>query len=354
MITRRELLEGAGAALVPGLRLDEADPLALWRNAEGPHLRGAVFTQRRVYPHLDGETFLGTGAVGPSVTDAALDSLAEAGANLAVWSGPGHFAEAAPFARDAAIEDHIGEWLERCRARGLYTVIAFRSGPGRSAFAFNRGEDWYPAALFDESVWFEPHKQAAWIAMASDALARFGSHPACAGVLAMVEPNPETAGATSKTWTDMAEALAAETPPRAAPLIVSPSGWADAGEARALRRAATSSTVIGVHDWSPRGYTHEGDGAAPLSAADVAAPSLRTPAWACLEFGGVTQARDFDRFLAARIESLELQGANWAAWRWSSGWAPYEAQENAMNLARSAEARAVLSRAWRRNSRRPG
>ena len=354
MITRRDFLEGAGAALAPGLRVDAPDPLALWRNADGPRLRGAVFAQRRVYPDLDGETFLGADAIGPSVTHAALDSLAEAGANLAVWSGPGHFEEAAPFRRDALIEDHIASWLERCRARGLFTVIAFRSGPGRSAFAFNRGEDWYPRALFDESVWFDRDKQGAWLAMVADAKARFAAHPACAGVLAMVEPNPEAAGAEARVWTRMAEALSVETGRGRAPLILSPSGWADAADAGALDRAATASTVIGVHDWTPRAYTHSGAGAAPLREARVAAPSLRTPAWACLEFGGVTRARGFERFLRARIESLEAQGANWAAWRWTSGWTPYEARENAMNLAQSAQARAVLSQAWSRNSLKPG
>ncbi len=354
MITRRAVLEGAGAALVPDLRRDRADRLALWRNRGGPRLRGAVFAQRRVYRAVDGELFLGEGVVGPPITDAALDALAEAGANLAVWSGPGHVAEGAPFDRDAAIEDHIGDWLERCRARGLYTVIAFRSGPGRSAFAFNRGEDWYPASLLDERVWFDAEPRAAWVAMVEDALSRFGPHRACAGVLAMVEPNPETAGAPARVWTAMAERLTAHGADPAAPLILSPPGWADVGRAVALGRAG-ADTVLGVHDWTPRAYTHEGEGPPPLDEAGVAAPALKPgAAWACLEFGGVVEAQGFDRFLAARIESLEAAGANWAAWRWTTGWAPYEAREHAMNLARNEAARAALRAAFQRNTAQPG
>jgi hypothetical protein len=96
-----------------------------------PHLRGAVFSQRRVYADVDGPTFLGPGPVGAPISQAALESLAEAGANLAVWSGPGPLGEGGAHAPDAAIEDHIADWLDRCRAAGLYTVLAFRSGPGR-------------------------------------------------------------------------------------------------------------------------------------------------------------------------------------------------------------------------------
>ena len=97
MTTRRNLLAGGGAAFgaafaPPELRLASYNTsrparMALWDNARGPHLRGAVFAQRRVYRELDGNTFLGPGPLGAPVSQAALDSLAEAGANLAVWSG---------------------------------------------------------------------------------------------------------------------------------------------------------------------------------------------------------------------------------------------------------------------------
>ncbi|MEO1038225.1 MAG: hypothetical protein AAFX09_01675 [Pseudomonadota bacterium] len=355
MLTRRAftLSLSAAAGLGAGARAEQArDRLALWRNADGPHLRGAVFAQRRVYQQLDGPTFLGPGLVGPPVSDQALDALADLGANLAVWSGPGPFSEAKPHRPDPAIEDHIAAWLETCRQRGLFTVLALRSGPGRSAFAFNRDEDWYPRELLDESVWRDRSKQEAWAQMVAWMLARFGDHPACAGVLAMVEPNAETVGEPG-VWPGFAQGIATACAPVrvAAPLLLSPSGWADARRADEIAPVLTDDVGLVSHDWSPHAYTHSG-GSRP-SSADIAAPNTKTPAWACLEFGATASASDRAHFLRERIVSLEGAGAGWAAWRWTSGWSVYEAQENAMNLARDPQAVAVLREAFAQNTARP-
>lgn len=54
------------------------DTYALWSG--GPHLRGANIYQRRVYPEIDGVTFLGPGPVGPPYTQQDFDRLADLGA----------------------------------------------------------------------------------------------------------------------------------------------------------------------------------------------------------------------------------------------------------------------------------
>jgi hypothetical protein len=81
MMTRRALLAGLSCPLLAGcapdgLRLGGPDRRALWDTASGPHLRGAVFSQRRVYEDVDGPTFLGPGPVGAPISRGALDSLA--------------------------------------------------------------------------------------------------------------------------------------------------------------------------------------------------------------------------------------------------------------------------------------
>jgi hypothetical protein len=51
----------------------------LWIN--GTHLRGANIYQRRVYPELNGPTFIGSGIAGPPYKQEEFDRLAALGAN---------------------------------------------------------------------------------------------------------------------------------------------------------------------------------------------------------------------------------------------------------------------------------
>ncbi|MCC5997176.1 MAG: hypothetical protein JJU18_12500 [Oceanicaulis sp.] len=367
MITRRSfvggtaagaIMTGAGAATPGGLRLT-SPKRALWDMGAGPHLRGAVIVQRRVYRDLDGDTFLGSGPIGAPVTDAALDALAEAGANLISWSGPGPFAETAPFDPDPAVIDHIASWLDRCRARGLYTTLCLRSGPGRSAFAFHPDETWFPARLYDVSVWSDKEKQAAWAAMTAWTLRMFGSHPALAGVVAMDEPNGIDEGRPG-VWEPFAAriagAVAAADADRQTPLLLSPDRWARTAHARDLRAAVGPGPILALHDYEPWEFTHQA--AHDRLGFSASLEPLRLPepdlgAWTMLEFGAVRYAPDLAHYLTDRIAAFESAGANWAAFRWTHGWQPYEAREDSMNLAHSEAAMEVMRRAWSGNVRRP-
>lgn len=350
---------GASAFAPSGLRLtSRAAPSRqhLWRREDGPHLRGAVFVQRRVYPELDGPSFLGPGPLGSPVTDSALDSLAVAGANLASWSGPGPFSETAPFDVDPRIEVHIQRWLDRCLARGLFTTLCLRSGPGRSAFAFHPEESWYPARLYDDSLWRDEDKQAAWIRMAVWTLERFGGHPACAGVLAMEEPNGADLG-RSDVWPRMAREIAAACAGRSfgAPLLLSPDRWARLEEADALREAAGPEPVLITHDYSPWPYTHPGTGGDARFAAGAAspAPGRELGPAGVLEFGAVAGAPDLSAYLRHRINAYQAAGLNWAAFRWTSGWDQYEQVEGRRALSEDTDALAVLRSAFAANTARP-
>ncbi|MEQ8434523.1 MAG: hypothetical protein RIA71_09800 [Oceanicaulis sp.] len=362
MITRRALVASAcaapAAAFAPaGLRISRTKR-DLWRSAAGPSLRGSVFVQRRVYPDLDGPEFLGRGPIGAPVTGEALDRLAGAGANLASWSGPGLFSESAPFAVDPAVEDHIGAWLDACLARGLYTTLCLRTGPGRSAFAFHPGESWYPPALYDDSLWRESEKQAAWAEMTAETLRRFGGHAALAGVKVLDEPNGADSGADG-VWPVFARriAQACEGLDRDTPLIFSPDRWGRSERAAELRAAVGPDAVIAVHDYSPWAYTHQDAGGgvrfdADHSPADL--PARPGGDIAVLEFGAVRAAPDLAVYLDARINAFEAAGANWAVFRWTSGWAPYERLEAGMAVSEHAEGLARLRQAWARNGARPG
>lgn len=360
MTTRRALLAaaaglGASAFAPAGLRLSSSKR-DLWRNSDGPRLRGAVFVQRRVYPDLDGPEFLGPGPIGQPVTGAALDRLAGAGANLASWSGPGLFSESAPFDLDPAVEDHVGDWLDACRARGLYTTLCLRSGPGRSAFAFHPGETWYPQALYDDSLWRDPEKQAAWADMVAQTLRRFGDHPALAGIKVLDEPNGADMGADG-VWPGFAQqiAQACRGLDHDTPLIFSPDRWGRAERAAELRAAIGPEPVLAVHDYSPWAYTHQNEGEAERFDGEAHPARIDAPGdVAVMEFGAVRRAPDLAGYLDARITAFEAAGANWAVFRWTSGWAPYERVEGSMAVSEHAEGLARLRRAFARNGARPG
>jgi len=343
----------AGFAAPTGLRLGGDGRRALWALEGGPRLRGAVLVQRRVYRDLDGPRFLGPGLLGPPVTGTALGRLARAGANLVVWSGPGPFRETAPFETDPEIAAHIGSWLDRCHAEGLFTVLAFRSGPGRSAFAFHPEEGWYPRALYDDSLWRVPEKQDAWIAMVRWAGDRFGSHPALAGILAMAEPNGDWLG-HHEIWPAMAERLAADWTREGVPLLLSPDGWADIAGLTPLRERVGPHPVLVAHSYAPRAYTHQSEAEAVAWAqAALQLPDGKAGDWACLEFGAVNHAPAQADYLTRRIAAFESAGANWSVFRWSTGWSQYEAAESAMTVSRHAPALNALRAGWTRNQVRP-
>ena len=392
--TRRKILAGAlgGAAMAPlsGCSNPPEGKLALWDNATGPHLRGSVVVQRRVYPELDGPEFMGRGVVGTPVGDDALAALKAAGANLLILSHPGPFTETPPYQPDLAIEDHLNDLVRRCELAGLYVVIGFRSGPGRSEFTFQRGAagTWFPAERINDTVWTSYEAWDGWDAMWRRVAARFRNRTNVAGYLLMAEPNAnqaapgpdggdldewdpqrliDTVSGTAANWPYLAGRLArairehdAETP-----ILVSPDGYANTAFEPLLDLNAAPGQVLCVHDYTPRAYTHQDRGAQIAFARGEAAfepPSFDR--WMMGETGLVRWAPGATRWLRERVRSLERAGAGWAWFRWDTGWRVYEARENSMNPLYGSDPDAVepdpdsallaaLQSAWRRNAAAP-
>lgn len=367
--SRRSILIGASAAIGLGsASQSRRSKIGLWDNRTGPHLRGAVFPQRRVYPEIDGDTFLGPGPVGAPITNRSLDELAEAGANLALLSYPGVFTERPPFQPDPAIEDQLSDLIERCVRRGLFVVIGFRSGPGRSEFTFHRDSagDWFPASMINESVWRDSAAQDAWCSMWRYVAQQYSSHRGVVGYLPMVEPNASHV-VNNFDWPRFLYRMAAAIRDVDAqtPILLSPDGYANASYANELEMSRVPSSVLILHDYSPFEYTHAPLGSAayfdPERAAVIAPAAER---WAIGEFGVQRWAQDGDIFLRLRLQSMEEQGANSAFFNWPTGWQVYEQVENAWNPLmgldpgdnrRQADAPLlqVLRRYWALNSIRP-
>lgn len=383
-MNRRHLL---AASMLPLLRPGAADARQfakreLWNNATGPHLRGAVLTQRRVYPEIDGPEFLGPGPIGAPITDEALAALAAAGANLLILSHPGIFTETPPFRLAEDSLANLDDLVQRAARWGLYVVIGYRSGPGRSAFTFHRDDagSWFPAHMIDDRVWTDFSYHQAWEDMWRTTARQFRARANVAGYLLMVEPNANQVGVdavgrpleiwqadrlaeavenTPADWAMLARRLSAavRSVDPETPLLVSPDGYASPVFERNLGLAPDAHEVLCVHDYAPRDYTHQAADAGRTYAPGEARfqpPEHRR--WMMGEFGLHRWAPAAPDYLDDRISDLERAGAGWAVFRWDSGWAVYERQENRFNVRAggpNSQILRVLRRHWRSNQLRP-
>lgn len=389
---RRQAIALAAAGLITPAALSQTgrDRLSLWDNSRGTQLRGAVFAQRRVYEQIDGPVFLGDGPVGAPITDAALENLVSHGANLAVLSHPGVLGERPPYAPDPDVEAHLDDLVGRCERAGLFVVIGFRSGPGRSAFTFHRDDagSWFPASMIDEHVWQSGEAWAAWEAMWTRTAARYRARANVAGYLLMVEPNANQAApapqggdldewdaarlarrvaGTRADWPVLAAALAravrradAETP-----ILVSPDGYAHGDFTGLLDLQAVPGQVLALHDYAPRAYTHQTANAGiDFDEDELPRLSSTAPRWMVGEFGMRRWAPAAADFLRAKASQYEQAGANWAVFRWDSGWDVYEGRENGFNPLYGADPNAqskpqfseqseALRELWQANLARP-
>ena len=195
--------------------------------------------------------------------------------------------------------------------------------------------------------------------MVAETFAQFGGHPALAGIVAVEEPNAADSGrldASLSLSRQILERVRRDRLDVDTPLLLSPDRWARPAAAAALRQAAGDDVVMVLHSYEPWAYTHQapGDGVALHEPSeDLAAYTTLSGDWAALEFGAVRHAPNPEAYLQSRIRRWEAAGANWAAFRWSSGWDAYEAQEGAMTLSEDARLLPLLRQGFAANRRRP-
>jgi len=159
----------------------------LWSG--GVKLRGANIHQRRIYPELDGNEFLGTGPVGPRYDQNDFNRLAAWGANYVNISYPGIYTEKPPYQLDQAVLSHLKKLIDMIAQADMFAVISYRTGPGRSEFTFFWGEhgDWFDASYYNDQVWKNKNAQDAWLKMWQETASQFRDSKVVAGYGLMVE-----------------------------------------------------------------------------------------------------------------------------------------------------------------------
>ncbi|MBI3950693.1 MAG: cellulase family glycosylhydrolase [Acidobacteria bacterium] len=389
-----------------GTNAIQPDKWALW--VGGTQLRGANIYQRRVYPELDGPDFLGPGPLGPPYTQQDFNRLAALGANYVNVSHPGLFREKPPYTPDQDVQNNLDRLLDLIARAGLFAVISFRTGPGRSEFTFFRDGAgvWFDPSYLNESVWQDRAAQEAWAAMWRYTAERYRTNPLVVGYDLMVEPNanalldiydPEEFYATYANslydWNQLHPRLSAAIRSRDSqtPILTGSMSYSSLYWLPYVKLTNDPRTIYTVHQYEPFQYTHQepdrrgrlpltypgrfdidGDGVRDefnrawleqyLSAINEFTSTQGVPV-AINEFGAMRWEPGGDTFMDDQMDLLEQRGINHALWLWESSWEPL-AEEDAFNFRHGpnpnnhidvafSELIGVIVKYWGRNTIRP-
>ncbi len=392
---------GAGSASRAG---ESVDPWTLWT---GPTtLRGANVYQRRVYPELDGEEFMGPGPFGPPYVQSDFNALAALGANYVNISCPGIFGEKPPYELDEAARVNLDALLEMAAEADLFAVISFRSGPGRGEFSICcLGDDWYDPDLYlDDSIWTEEAAQDAWVAMWRATAERYRDNPVVVGYDLMVEPNsnevvfdewePEIFyrdhGGSLADWNQLFPRIveAIRQVDTRTPILVQAMGYSDIDWFPWIEVVDDDRTLYALHQYQPFLFTHQEpppvntypgyfdgdeDGDSERIDRDWLESLLGTidefiethgVVVAVNEMGVMRWEPGAERYLADEIGLLEERGLNWAVWAWEPQWPPWTTEVTEFNFRLGPDPsntedmpgnalEGVLSGAWSGNTVRP-
>jgi len=392
---------------LPFVARNSFDKWSLWT---GPtQLRGANVYQRRVYPELDGSEFMGPGPVGPPYIQSDFDNLAAMGANYVNISHPGLFTETAPYILDTGIQTNLDNLLAMAEQAGLYVVITFRTGPGRSEFWAFWGEDtdsnpddgWFAPSYYDNRVWGEQVAQDGWVEMWRYTAQRYKDNPVVVGYDLMCEPNsnevgsyplgaaldvwdPEefydTYGGTLYDWNQFYPDIttAIRQVDSHTPILVGAMAYSAVEWLPYLQPTGDARTIYTVHQYEQIDYTHQvppltnsyPDGAFNktwlnnlFSTVDDFKSTHSAPV-AVNEFGLMRWEPGADQFMDDQMDLIEQRGMNHALWLWESAWEPIQSEIDAFNFRHgpdpnhhadvtSSDLMDAIEKYWGRNTARP-
>jgi cysteinyl-tRNA synthetase len=244
--------------------------------------------------------------------------------------------------------DNLIEWAEEV---GLYVVIHYRTGPGRSE------GDIVGEGIQIDDVWREPAARGGWIDMWQFTAHRYRESPVIVGYNLMVEPHPNTLidpdgelepleaqaqmQGTNMDWNSLAAEItgAIRQVDPDTPIIVNSLNWASAEWFPSLQVTGDPRTIYSHHAYDPDVYTNQDKGEDDISYPDVVEDSgeriefdrswlvsmylpvrefgsvYQVPGYVG-EFGALRWVPDGQTFLEDQIDIFEENGWNHAVYVW--------------------------------------
>jgi len=331
---------------------------------------------------------MGPGPLGPPYTQEDFNRLAEWGANYVNISHPGLFTEEPPYQLDSAVQANLDSLLGMIAQAGMFAVISFRTGPGRSEFWAFWGEDtasdpeegWFPPSYYNNRVWGDPQAQDAWVAMWSYTAQRYRDNPIVVGYDLMVEPNSNEVGSyplgppldiwdpeefyaryggTLYDWNRLYPRIvrAIREADSKTPILIGSMGYSAVEWLPYLEVLDDPCVVYIVHQYEPYLYTHQW-----WDMLDCTYPGWCDVDWdgeperfdhtwleglfteideftmqhgalvAANEFGAMRWEPGAARFIDDQMDLFEERAINHAIWLWESSWEPYAREVDAFNF----------------------
>lgn len=223
----------------------ETDKFALWQQAS--FFRGATIHPYVPYGEPEGRTYM---------AEADFQALRDAGANVVALNYPGPYGVDAPYALDPTALQYLDDAIAWARRVGLYIIIHFRNGPGKSEASFVGGQD--------ETLWYSAEAQTKWVEMWQFVAQRYRDYAEIIGYNLMVEPHPDLpkvqAALPATVWNTLAiritngiRAVDAQTP-----IIVSAVTYANPVAFPELEPTGDGRTIYSFHLYEPFQFTHQG------------------------------------------------------------------------------------------------
>jgi cysteinyl-tRNA synthetase len=246
------------------------DKWELWNN--GTRLRGAVLHPCRL--------FTVDSCIEP-VSQQDIQDLRDLNANLINASYPGIFTVEPPYqVNEAALTDldKLIEWAEEV---GLYVVIHYRTGPGRSE------GDIVGEGIQIDDVWRDSAARGGWSDMWRFTAERYRDSPVVVGYNLMVEPHPNTLidpdgeleppevqakmQGTNMDWNSLAAEITGviRQVDSDTPIIINSLNWASAEWFPALQVTGDPRTIYSHHAYDPDVYTNQDEGEDDIHYPDV-------------------------------------------------------------------------------------
>jgi aryl-phospho-beta-D-glucosidase BglC (GH1 family) len=163
-----------------------------------------------------------------------------------------------PYELDQEKLDYLDNAIAWSEEVGLYVILHFRNGPGKSEDTFASGE-----GKTDETVWYSEKEQAKWVEMWAFVARRYKNRPNIIAYNLMVEPHPEDPAkqepADADVWTGLAKRItdAIRSVDKETPIIISSTWWSNPIGFQNLKPTGDLRTIYAFHMYEPTDFTHQ-------------------------------------------------------------------------------------------------